>query len=112
MSKGLDELSKDLASGMSRRKALWRFFAGAGAALGAGLLGGKRVQAQGNNTCVVICKAIAQLQFFSNQPPNFVGECVSASAHCPPGECAEPIFVNGGGGPVVSGWVCFTPYGG
>lgn len=35
MSKQFEELSKNLAGGMSRRKAFGRFFAGTGAAIGA-----------------------------------------------------------------------------
>ena len=85
MSKRIDELSKDLASGMSRRKALWRFLAGTGAAVVAGRLAKAD---NGNNVCVAFCRA----QGFEGSD---FGHCVSASAHCPPGSCAR-FDVNGG----------------
>ena len=45
MSKAIEELSKNLASGMSRRRALWRFAAGLGAVGGLGLLAQKKASA-------------------------------------------------------------------
>lgn len=94
MSKRLEELSMDLASGMSRRKALWRFLGGAGAAVLAG-----KAKASGNNVCVAHCKQVeAELRAHANLdvPPDYLGQCVAASAHCPPGHCALLFPTNGG----------------
>jgi hypothetical protein len=76
MSKLIDGLSKDLAGGMSRRRAFGRFLAGIGGAL----FLGKRASA-GNNVCVQFCQA----QGLSGRDFGF---CVAASAQCPEGECA------------------------
>ena len=58
MAKQLEELSKDLASGMSRRTALWRFVTGLGAALLAGVTG-KPAHADGiGDVCVDICRGL------------------------------------------------------
>jgi len=94
MGKYFEELSKDLASGVSRRQALWRFATGICAAVGA-LLAGRSASAndERNNVCVEFCRQ----QGFSGRE---FGECVSRSAHCPDGYCA--LFVNGH-------WVC-APY--
>lgn len=86
MSKLIDELSKNLASGMSRRRAFGRCFAGIGMAAGA-LLTGKQAFATGNNTCVAFCKA-------QELPGRDFGACVAASAQCPHGQCA--FMTNGG----------------
>ena len=83
MSKIVDGLSKDLAGGMSRRKAFGRFLAGIGGAL----LLGRRASADGNNVCVQFCRA------FGNTGADF-GLCVAASAQCPAGECA--LITNSG----------------
>jgi hypothetical protein len=85
MSKLIDELSKNLASGMSRRRAFGRCFAGIGMAAGA-LLTGKKAFASGT-----ICLAFCQAQEVQGRD---FGACVGASAHCPPGSCA---FVTNGG---------------
>ena len=45
MSKKIEELSKNLAGGMSRRRALWRFVTGVGAVGGVGLLASKKAKA-------------------------------------------------------------------
>lgn len=80
MKEQLDKLSKDLASGVSRRDALRWFLGGIGAAA-VTLFTGRRSLADGNNVCVELCRAqgLAGRDF---------GRCVSESAHCPPGECA------------------------
>ena len=85
MGKYFEELSKDLARGVSRREALWRFAAGIAAAVGA-LLTGRSVKAQGrgNDVCVEFCRA----QGLSGRE---FGECVAWSAHCPRGHCAMMI---------------------
>ena len=45
MSKTVEQLSKDLAQGMSRRRALWKFVIGIGAVGGLGLLASKKSSA-------------------------------------------------------------------
>lgn len=85
MTKQIDEFAKDLAGGMSRRRALGRFLAGIGGALFLGktaLAGGN-----GNDVCVQFCDA----QGLKHRD---FGECVSASALCPEGECA--VVANAG----------------
>jgi hypothetical protein len=77
MSKQINELSKNLAGGMSRRKAFGRFLAGIG---GAFLLG-KTASAEGNSICVQFCK-------YQGLSGREFGKCVSASAQCPQGHCA------------------------
>ena len=86
MSKALEELSKDLARGISRRTAFKRFFATLGG-LGAAMVTGRRAAAQGNSVCVRLCRE-------QGLKGRELGACVSASAHCPPGECA--LVTNGG----------------
>ena len=85
-----EELSKDLARGMSRRQALWRFTAGIAAAVGA-LFAGRPVKAQGrgNNRCVKFCLE----QELSNDE---FDACVKFSASCPPGYCY--MITNGNDG--------------
>ena len=86
MENNIDQLSKDLAGGMSRRRAFSRFFAG----LAALVLGGKRAFGQkgkGNNVCVDLCRH----QGLSGSD---FGRCVSESAKCPEGQCA--FSTNGG----------------
>jgi len=86
MKEHLDKLSRDLASGMTRRGALRLFFSGIGAAA-VGLFLGRSASADGNAVCVELCRdqGLQGREF---------GECVSFSAHCPEGECA--VSVNGG----------------
>ena len=64
MSKQFEELAKDLASGMSRRKAFWRFGAGIGAVVG-GLITGKPARADlgpgstcTGEACVDFCRGL------------------------------------------------------
>ena len=77
MSKHIDELSKNLAGGMSRRRAFGRF----AAAIGGAVFLGRNASAGGNNICVQLCRS------YGLTGRDF-GKCVSASAHCPDGECA------------------------
>lgn len=81
MSKQIEQLSKDLAGGMSRRRAFWRFFGGIGGAL----LAGKAASARGD-----ICVEFCHRQGVTGQE---FGLCVAASAQCPPGWCA--FVING-----------------
>jgi hypothetical protein len=83
MAKQIEQLSKDLASGMSRRQAFRRFLAGIGGGL---LFTSGRARGEGNNVCVQLCREHLQGRDF--------GECVAFSAHCPEGQCA---FVGTGG---------------
>jgi hypothetical protein len=93
MSKRLEELSMDLAAGMSRRKALWRFLGGAGAAV---LMAGKG-RAAGNNVCVAWCRRLAEdAGQIGIGRDDIFGKCMSASAHCPKGQCAFLNITNGG----------------
>jgi len=78
MSKHIEELSKDLAGGMSRRKAFWRFFAGIG---GIFLAGKTASAAPPVDICVAYCRMESSNLFEFD-------ECVIASAFCPRGECA------------------------
>ena len=87
MSKIIEQFSKDLASGMSRRRAVGRFFTGIGVAAGV-LLTRKKAFAGDAAVCVAFC-AEQELQ------GRDFGACVAASANCPPGQCA---FVANGGG--------------
>jgi hypothetical protein len=86
MSKLIDELSKNLASGMSRRRAFGRCFAGIGVAAGA-LLTGKKAFAAGNSICAAFCAG----QHLRGRD---FAACVAASAECPAGNCA--LVMNGG----------------
>jgi hypothetical protein len=80
MKRHLDKLSRDLASGMTRRDALRLFFSGIGAAA-AGVFLGRSASADGNAVCVELCREQGL------QGEEF-GDCVAASAHCPEGQCA------------------------
>ena len=85
MKEHLDKLSKNLASGMTRRQALRLFFMGISAAT-VGVLAGRSASAEGNKICVDLCRA-------QGLTGHDFGKCVSASAHCPRGECA--LCING-----------------
>ena len=76
----LDKLSKDLASGVSRRDALRWFFGGIGAAA-LTLFTGRKARADGNEICVELCRE-------QELRGKDFGLCVAQSAQCPPGECA------------------------
>jgi hypothetical protein len=88
MSEQFEQLSKDLAKGMSRRKAIWRFVVGVGGVIGGSLLGTRQAEAQGNSVCVRLCRE-------QGLTGRAFGECVSHSAQCPAGQCA--IIASGGG---------------
>ena len=82
MSRALDQLAKDLAAGVSRRKALWRFVSGVGVL---GVLSQRKASAiiSGQpfaGPCESFCQQQAQL---------FVNICMAASTNCAPGSCAE-----------------------
>lgn len=87
MSKSLDQLARNLAGGMSRRKALWQFFTGLGV-VGA-LSGSKSAYAVDHgDSCRDFCDAQAEI---------FKNLCREASDSCCHGFCAEmsPIRFNG-----------------
>jgi hypothetical protein len=79
MSKRIEELSKDLAGGVSRRKAFRRFFVGTGAALFATRPASAGI---GNiASCVEFC-------LYQKLEGKEFDDCVIKSAACPRGECA------------------------
>lgn len=102
MSKSFEKLTKDLASGMSRRKSLQRFLGGLGAGAAA-LLTGRRAFAGGPDmdTCLEWCRG------FMSFGPGLFGACMSESARCPEGFCARPLRFNSTG-PVGEDteWIC------
>ena len=84
MSKHFEELSKELASGVSRRKAFLRFGAGLGAAA-LGLFSRRRAQAEGiGELCDAICKATDNCGCFTH------GQCVSRCVHLGPDVACSP----------------------
>jgi uncharacterized protein YjbI with pentapeptide repeats len=92
MSQRFDELSKALASGMSRRQALWRFGAGiVGAAL-ATLMPWRAQPAAADGS--LLCLAFCRQRF----PAGLLRDaCIVASRACPPGQCAghlEDLGIN------------------
>lgn len=86
MKEHLDKLSKNLASGMTRRQALRLFFMGIGAATVFGF-SGRSSSAKNNKVCVDLCRE-------QGLTGSDLDECVAASEQCPHGECA--LCVNGG----------------
>jgi len=107
MNESLDLLSKNLASGMSRRKALWQFVSGLGAL---GLLTGRKAKADTGLVCEIWCNT--QKTLFLNACLNvqasnveravicnaaatlFLSACITNSDKCKVGKCAE--FEEGG----------------
>ena len=82
MSRQIDELSKNLARGMSRRKALWRFGVGIGAILAAS----RSAKACPSRTCHIAgdgdaCVACCHARGCAHEE---FGDCVSA---CVQGLC-------------------------
>jgi hypothetical protein len=76
----VDRLSREMALGVSRRKALWMFLAGAGVW---GVFGGKKASASSlapSLLCVESCALQAEA---------FLQLCITASEKCPRGYCAE-----------------------
>jgi hypothetical protein len=102
MSKSFERFSKDLAAGMSRRKAFQRFLGGLGAGAAAVLSGGRAFAGGPDmDVCIDFCR------IFTGGGGRLFGQCVSESAQCPEGFCARPMRVNGGFafGSAVN-WVC------
>ena len=87
MSKQLESLFKDLASGMSRRAALRRFFAGLGGAAAIALTGGRLAASRNDDVCAEFC----ELNLFNHGFTPFQGQlqqCIAMSRRCPDGQCA------------------------
>jgi hypothetical protein len=101
LSKQFDELSKDLANGVSRRSAFRRFFVGISTAAGV-FLSGKSARADTGNFCVDYCQSLYEKEPFA------FAQCLVYSLFCPKGECATLLTVNGGAG-VGGRYFCTTP---
>jgi hypothetical protein len=102
MNESLDLLSKNLASGMSRRKALWQFVSGIGAL---GLLTGRKAKADTGLVCEIWCNTQKTLflnlclqsyasnverQVICNAAATvFLSACITNSDKCKVGKCAE-----------------------
>jgi hypothetical protein len=89
MSKSLDQLARNLAGGMSRRKALWQFVSGLSVV---GFLTARKASAYGfGDSCADYCQT--QADFFKSM-------CMEASQSCCRGYCAEvsTLSINGGYG--------------
>ena len=84
MSKAVEELSKNLATGVSRRRALWRFATGIGAIAGLGFLTRGKAEAQPNPFCCYL------------EMIDFYEECNSLPPAEQPAEgcflCAEKVY--------------------
>jgi hypothetical protein len=76
----VDRLSRDLASGVSRRKALWMFLAGSGV-LGA--------FARQKASAVPLPPKLLCTESCARQAQAFLELCMAASENCPSGYCAE-----------------------
>ena len=101
MSEKLETLSRDLASGMSRRRAFWQFVTGLGVV---GVLTGRQQS----------LAELRVLRFLRRAGQILMNLCLAASQSCKSGTCAEislvrsapTISINGsGGGP----FVCVPP---
>jgi hypothetical protein len=94
MSKSLDQLARNLASGMSRRKAIWQFVSGLGVVAA---LSGSKAYAGSVDLCNGFCERQADI---------FREQCLRASSLCGSSCCAEftPINFNGGG--VLAPFIC------
>jgi hypothetical protein len=86
MSKSLDQLAKDLAGGVSRRKAIWQFVSGLGVV--AAFTGRKAFA--GSRNCQVTCHS-----FIESQVETFKEMLTEYSQTCPPGYCASFPMLEG-----------------
>jgi hypothetical protein len=82
MNNSLDQLARNLADGMSRRRAFWQMLTGLGVAAA---VTGRHASAgaQANNGCAAFCK---------QQYHEYLLLCLNASEHCPHDYCAEVPF--------------------
>jgi hypothetical protein len=113
MRKEIDQLSKNLAEGMSRRKALWRFISSIGAAGAAGALGTRTARASSGITyeCQQLCdtqsqeiltlcrnlegNSIEREAYCSEIASQFYTDCLQATSVCRSGSCAEFVGFSG-----------------
>ena len=86
MSKSVDQLAKNLAGGMSRRKAIWQFVSGLGVV--AAFTGRKAFA--GGRTCNRSCN-----NFIESQVETFKEMLTEYSQTCPPGYCASFPLLEG-----------------
>lgn len=91
MSDKLQTLSKNLAGGMSRRRAFWQFLTGVGVV---GALTGRKAQANSGIGGFGACS-----EFCSLQAQAFIALCLTASASCKSGSCAEITLIKSGPAP-------------
>jgi hypothetical protein len=130
MQKSIDLLSKNLASGMSRRKAFWQFITGLGAVGALGSLGAKKASAASNVNllCTIgcstqaqeitkVCRAVAGNNVVREIACNaiateFQNACLQASSRCRSGFCAEFVGVNGTSGITTASFNLFESGGG
>jgi len=130
MQKSIDLLTKNLASGMSRRKAFWQFITGLGAVGALGSLGAKKAKAASNVNlmCTIMCSTQAQeittvCRAVSGNnvvreiacsaiASEFESACITASSRCRSGFCAEFVGVNGSSGITAASFSLFESGGG
>ena len=94
MRKSLDELARNLASGMSRRKALWQFITGLGVVAA---FTGRKAYAGTPALCGKFCEKQASI---------FLEQCIRVSGYCGTGRCAEFTPVNFNGGGILAPFIC------
>jgi len=130
MRKSIDLLSRDLAGGMSRRKALWRFMSGLATVGTAGVLGSRQAKAASvaslqcqifcntqSQALLKICRTIAGNNVAREAACNlvateFLAACVAASGKCRSGLCAEFAGINGSIGIDAASYSLFVDGGG
>jgi hypothetical protein len=125
MSERIDGFSRKLASGMSRRKAFWQLFTGAGG-LGALALVTTQKASADDASCPTQCFQQAQLaytdcvedtlgeplpstnNFFICLPVETIAyqQCLGFSAACPSGKCAVIQYTVTPGEIDVTGYTC------
>jgi hypothetical protein len=94
MSNSLDQLARNLASGMSRRKALWQFITGLGVVAA---FTGRKAYAGTAGLCSGFCEEQAHI---------FYEQCIRVSGYCGTGRCAEFTPVNFNGGGILAPFIC------
>jgi hypothetical protein len=94
MSKSLDQLARNLAGGMSRRKAIWQFVSGLGVVAA---LTGRKAYADDLDQHERRCR-----DFCHEQAETFKEYCLQASDSCAEGYCAD-VTLNCGGGIGING---------
>ena len=130
MRKAIDLLSRDLAGGMSRRKALWKFITGAGAVGAVGALSAQKAHADSHVTltCQIFCHTqsqqilsicrtingnnVAREVICNGIADEFLSDCLAAASRCRSGLCAEFVGINGTFGISPSTYSLFVDGGG